>query len=66
MDGIDCVQRLRIWEQQQPSRSRLYTIAYTANGDDPGVRMQCIAAGFDVVVNKPVYMVELRSLLLGE
>ena len=64
MDGIECVRQLREWEKHHPSHSRLYTIAYTANGEDPGVHELCMASGFDVVVNKPISLAKLVPLLL--
>ena len=72
MDGFESVRRLRAWEyhrqQQQPSSSptaRIHVVAASANSDDPGVHEECIAAGFDGVLAKPIQMKHLNNVFYG-
>ena len=61
-DGLTCVRNVRKWEAA--TGERVHAIAYTANGDDVGIREECLAAGFDKVANKPVPQRQLKRLLL--
>lgn len=56
MDGITCVQRIRAFEAARPSRSRLPTIAVTANARAEH-ETAALAAGMDAITTKP-YKIE--------
>jgi CheY-like chemotaxis protein len=53
MDGIECVRRLRENEEARAD-PRALVKAVTANADDPGTHAECLAAGFDEVLAKPI------------
>ena len=66
MDGFECVRRLREWEAKQQSlgRNAVWAIAVSANSDDAGCHADCMQAGFDQVMAKPLSVSKLRQLLL--
>ena len=64
MDGLTCVRAFRAWEATQQNRQRTLTVAVSANGDDAGWRDECLAAGFDDVVEKPLKIKTLKDLLV--
>ena len=53
MDGMQATQQIRRWEQQQPSSGRLPILAMTAH-HDAEIRQQCLDAGMDGHLSKPV------------
>ena len=70
MDGLTCVRAFRAWEATQQNRQRTLTVAVSANGDDAGWRDECLAAGFDDVVENilhkipPLKIKTLKDLLV--
>ena len=64
MDGLTCIRAFRAWEATQQNRQRTLTVAVSANGDDAGWRDECLAAGFDDVVEKPLKIKTLKDLLV--
>ena len=56
----------REWEAKQQSlgRNAVWAIAVSANSDDAGCHADCMQAGFDQVMAKPLSVSKLRQLLL--
>lgn len=66
-DGFETVRGLRAWEAKQGAATRrLRAIAISANGDDPGIAKECLAAGFDGLSSKPLTVTKLEELLVAE
>jgi CheY-like chemotaxis protein len=70
LDGIECVRRVRAWEEaeeRQHERSCTYRrariIAVSANADDAATVCECLAVGFDSVLEKPLTLPTLRQLI---
>lgn len=61
LDGIAATQRIRSWEKEA-GRTRCPIVAFTANAFEDD-RVQCVAAGMDGFLAKPINIVELRALL---
>lgn len=62
MDGYEATRRIRRWERRHPDRRPLPIIALTANAL-VGDRENCIAAGFNDHVAKPVTGARLAAVL---
>ncbi|HEX4870353.1 MAG TPA: ATP-binding protein [Moraxellaceae bacterium] len=62
MDGFEATRRLRAWEAAQ-GRPRLTVVALTAHAL-PEHRAQCLAAGMDDYLSKPLLMPRLTEKLL--
>ncbi len=62
LDGLEATRRIRIWEAQAPSRSRVPVVALTANAL-LGDREQCLAAGMDDYLSKPFKQDALGAVL---
>lgn len=62
MDGYEATRRIRRWEQRHPDRRPLPIIALTANAL-VGDRENCIAAGFNDHIAKPVTGTRLAAVL---
>lgn len=63
MDGIECTRRVRAWEAQQPGRPHLRILALSANGEDAACQRDCLDAGMDGVLCKPINRQTLCQLL---
>lgn len=63
MDGMELVRHLRAWEATRPERRRTRAIAVSANCDDLGVHNECLQAGFDGAMPKPLVAKALRELM---
>ena len=64
MDGLTCIREFRAWEDTQQHGQRTLAVAVSANGDDAGWREECMQAGFDDVVDKPIGATTLSDLLV--
>ena len=62
MDGNECIRRFREFELSS-GKPRLRAVAVTASGDDPKSRAECLAAGFDDVMTKPLTLQQLQKLV---
>ncbi len=62
LDGFAATRAIRAWEDQQPSAPHAFIIAMTANAM-AGDREQCLAAGMDDYLAKPVNRQSLRQTL---
>ena len=63
MDGIECTRRVRAWERQAGRPKPLRILALSANGEDSACIRDCMAAGMDGVLSKPISRQTLCSLL---
>jgi signal transduction histidine kinase/DNA-binding response OmpR family regulator len=61
MDGFDFVRAFREWEEANDA-ARTTVVALTADAT-AGVRQQCVAAGFDEYVTKPVSRATLEEIV---
>lgn len=61
MDGYESTARIREWEQKQ-GRARMVIVAMTANAVQ-GDSEQCLAAGMDDYLSKPVPIEQLQQML---
>ncbi|MFP4584332.1 MAG: ATP-binding protein [Desulfococcaceae bacterium] len=62
MDGLEATRRLRTWESDRGSRVPVYALgARVLNGE----REQCIAAGMDGFIPKPIRREDLFRVLAG-
>ncbi|WED21382.1 ATP-binding protein [Vibrio sp. JC009] len=64
MDGYEATRRIRRWEAEN-DRQRSKIIALTAHTLPEHVE-QCIAAGMDAHLSKPLNVAEIKQLLTGE
>ncbi len=62
MDGYEATRRIRAMEQQNPSASRNFIVAMTANAMQHDVDA-CMAAGMDEYFSKPVEPLKLEHFL---
>jgi len=62
MDGYAATRAIRAREALHPSRTRLPIIALTAHAM-PGDRDQCVAAGMDDYLAKPMDPADLKAIL---
>jgi CheY-like chemotaxis protein len=62
MDGFDATRHIRQYEARQGDARRIPIIAMTANAM-PGDREQCLEAGMDDYITKPVMLEALRDAL---
>ncbi len=73
VDGCECIRRVRTWEQQQQQQSTagdggvtpILAVGISANGDNPLVQRDCLAAGMDYVLAKPLDMAEFAAVLMA-
>jgi len=61
LDGMDATRHIRAWEEKQ-GRTHCPIIALTANAFEED-RQQCLAAGMDGLLAKPIEVAAFRSLL---
>ena len=73
MDGLECMRRLRAWEQtgERPAgdgpATRVRAIAVSGNADDPGFHHEAMTAGFDDAIAKPLTHARAQAMLaIGE
>ena len=72
MDGLECMRRLRAWEQtgERPAGdgpTRVRAIAVSGNADDPGFYHEAMTAGFDDAIAKPLTHARAQAMLaIGE
>jgi len=64
LDGVEATERIRAAEAGKPARRRLPIIAVTADAGR-GHREECLAAGMDGFLTKPVDLEHLRAALLA-
>jgi CheY-like chemotaxis protein/anti-sigma regulatory factor (Ser/Thr protein kinase) len=64
LDGVEATQRIRAAESGRPARGRVPIIAVTADAGR-GHREECLAAGMDGFLTKPVDLEHLRAALLA-
>jgi CheY-like chemotaxis protein/anti-sigma regulatory factor (Ser/Thr protein kinase) len=64
LDGVEATQRIRAAEAAKPGRRRIPVIAVTADAGR-GHREECLAAGMDGFLTKPVDLEHLRAALLA-
>jgi CheY-like chemotaxis protein len=64
LDGVEATQRIRAAEAAKPGRRRIPILAVTADAGR-GHREQCLAAGMDGFLTKPVDLEHLRAALLA-
>jgi signal transduction histidine kinase/ActR/RegA family two-component response regulator len=66
LDGLETTRRMRQWERERgrrtPGLGAAYICAFTANALQ-GDREECLAAGMDDYLPKPIRLVELRAKL---
>jgi CheY-like chemotaxis protein len=62
MDGLEATRRIRQFEQEEPGRPRAHIIAMTASVLESD-RLQCLNAGMDDFIPKPVRKAELIRAL---
>ena len=62
MDGFACVRRLRAWEKQQGA-AHVRVVAVSSLAECPRVSEDCLEAGFDDVVPKPLLAWHMQRLL---
>jgi two-component system sensor histidine kinase/response regulator len=62
MDGYECTRRVREFERSSDA-PRVRMIAVSASCDEPEVHAECLAAGFDGVIKKPLTFEQLQELL---
>ena len=64
MDGLAATRAIREWEEETRTSKRTPIIAVTANVAD-GIREQCLEAGMDEYLAKPIHFEQLR-LMIGK
>jgi CheY-like chemotaxis protein len=62
LDGFAATQAIREWEARQPGHRHVHVIAMTANAMS-GDREECLAAGMDDYLSKPVSRQALHAML---
>jgi signal transduction histidine kinase len=62
MDGIECTRRVREWEREMGA-APVIIYAVSANGDDEACVRDCMAAGTDGVITKPLFGPQLKKIL---
>ncbi|MEO8205044.1 MAG: response regulator, partial [Chthoniobacterales bacterium] len=62
MDGVETTRRIRETEQSNPDHKRSYIIAITAQAM-AGDEEDCLAAGMDGYLSKPVRLTEIERIL---
>jgi CheY-like chemotaxis protein/HPt (histidine-containing phosphotransfer) domain-containing protein len=62
LDGFETVRELRRRQAARPGRPRPYIIAMTAAAD-PGAREQCLEAGMDDYIAKPIRLPDLDAAM---
>jgi CheY-like chemotaxis protein len=60
LDGLAATRRIRAWERESHAPRRVPIIALT-RGTVLGIRDECLQAGMDKYVSKPVRWAELRT-----
>ena len=71
LDGFECVRRVRSWEESERKRDgcsdlkRARIIALSANANEESTVSECLATGFDAVLEKPLTQAVLHELLGG-
>mmetsp|Transcript_12950 Transcript_12950/g.43539 ORF Transcript_12950/g.43539 Transcript_12950/m.43539 type:complete len:625 (-) Transcript_12950:223-2097(-) len=63
MDGIECTRRIRQWEASRVSAPPVRIIALSANGSDAACQRDCLSAGMNGVLCKPVSLPKLVATL---
>lgn len=62
MDGLETTERIRRYEQELPNNQKTYIIALTANAMS-GDREECLNAGMDDYLSKPIEKAQLANKL---
>jgi CheY-like chemotaxis protein len=60
MDGIEATRKIREFEKGRESRTCIFALTAHARRED---REECLAAGMDGFMTKPLRMAELRSMI---